>query len=365
LPFDLLFAGDELTAATSDTAWVAAMCAVERALARSCAEAGVIPAEAATKIEDACAPERYDPAQIMRDGRAVANPAQPFVELLRAEAGDARNWVHFGATSQDVVDSASMLIARSVRGSILGELDAVAATCRRLAEEHRGTPMAARTLLQQAVPTTFGLKAANWLVAVVEARRQLAGVELAAQLGGAAGTLAGYGDKGVEVLHRFAANLGLAEPVLPWHTNRLRISALASALEGAAGACAKIALDVILLAQTEVAEVHPPAGGSSAMAHKQNPALAVVAVAAARQVAPQVSLVHEHERAAGAWQAEWAPLSRALAYTGGAASATRETLDGLVVDAERMRANIDPALAAYPEPDVALIDRALDLTRDV
>src|SRR5262249_6211769 len=158
-------------------------------------------------------------------------------------------------------------------------------------------------------------------------------VELAVQLGGAAGTLADFGDRGPDVLRRLAAELELAEPALPWHTDRLRVAALASALETAAGACAKIAFDVILLAQTEVAEVTVPSGGSSAMAHKQNPALAVVAVAAARQVAPRVDLVHEHERAVGAWQAEWASISQALAYAGGAIAAVRDTLAGLTVHA--------------------------------
>jgi 3-carboxy-cis,cis-muconate cycloisomerase len=364
LPFDLLFAGTEPAAATSDAAWLEAMCVVERALARACAAAGVIPAEAAEAISSACDPGRYDVRRIMEQGRRVANPAQPLVEALRAEAGDAAEWVHYGATSQDVVDTGLMLIARTTRSLILADLDAIADRCAALADEHRSTAMAARTLLQQAVPTTFGLKAAGWLVAVVEARRLLAGVELAAQLGGAAGTLADYGDKGPDVLSRFAADLELAEPVLPWHTNRVRVAVLGSALETAAGVCAKIAYDVILLAQTEVAEVSVPTGGSSAMAHKQNPALAVVAVAAARQVAPQVGLVHEHERAAGAWQAEWASLSHALAYTGGATSAVRETLAGLEVDAERMRANLAPALVDSAAPNVALVDRALEAYRD-
>jgi 3-carboxy-cis,cis-muconate cycloisomerase len=364
LPFDLLFAGDELTAATSDGAWLGAMCAFERALARANAGAGVIPAVAAATIEGACTPDRYDAAEIMRAGRRVANPAQPFVEALRRLVGDAREWVHFGATSQDVVDTALMLVARDARVTILDELDRVAATCAALADDHRVTAMAARTLLQQAVPTTFGLKAAGWLVATVEARRQLAAVELAVQLGGAAGTLADYGDQGADVLRRLAAELELAEPVLPWHTDRVRIAALAAALETAAGVCAKIARDVILLAQTEVAEVDVPSGGSSAMAHKQNPALAVVAVAAARLVAPRIDLAHEHERAAGAWQAEWASLSHALAYTGGAAAALRETLDGLTVHADRMRANMDEQLHEYPEPGDALIDRALAFHRD-
>jgi 3-carboxy-cis,cis-muconate cycloisomerase len=229
--------------------------------------------------------------------------------------------------------------------------------------------MAARTLLQQAVPTTFGLKAAGWLVAVVEARRRLAAVELAAQLGGAAGTLGALGGKGLDVLRLFAEELDLAEPTLPWHANRIRVVELGAALELVAGACGKIALDVVLLAQTEIAEISVPWGGSSAMSHKRNPAGAVVAVAAARQAArTSFDLLHEHERAAGAWQAEWTALSDALAFAGGAATALRETLEGLEVNAERMRANLDAALTAELEDGLAsvgaLVDRALDLYRN-
>jgi 3-carboxy-cis,cis-muconate cycloisomerase len=247
---------------------------------------------------------------------------------------------------------------------VLGHADAAAAACARLADENRGTVRAARTLLQQAVPTTFGLKAASWLVGVVDARRRLAAVELAAQLGGAAGTLASLGDRGPEVLRLYARELGLAEPPLAWHANRVRVAELGGALGLVAGACGKVALDVILLAQTEVAEVRAPAGGSTAMAHKRNPASAVLAVAAARQAAPAFSLLHEHERAAGAWQAEWPELSRALAYAGGAAAALRTTLEGLQVDAERMRANMAPVLADYPEAGEAFVDRALAHYRD-
>jgi 3-carboxy-cis,cis-muconate cycloisomerase len=278
------------------------------------------------------------------------------VRRLREVSGGA----HEGATSQDIVDTALMLVAERARTLVVADLDAVAAACARLADEHRGTVMAARTLLQQAVRTTFGLKAAVWLAGVVQARRRLAAVELAAQLGGAAGTLASFGDDGPNVLRRYAAELGLAEPAVPWHANRVRVAELVDALALVAGACAKIAGDVILLAQTEVAEVSAPAGGSTAMAHKRNPATAVVAVAAARQTAPRIDLAGQHERAAGVWQAEWPAVTTALAYAGGAAAATRETLDGLQVDAERMRANMSPELADYPPASDTFVDRALE-----
>jgi 3-carboxy-cis,cis-muconate cycloisomerase len=248
------------------------------------------------------------------------------------------------------MDTAAVLVARRAVGLIDAELAGVAAACASLAAEHRSTPMAARTLLQQALPTTFGLKAAGWLVAVDEARDRLAGVSLEVQLGGAAGTLAAYGDDGLRVVAALAAELELAEPVLPWHTRRGRIGELGAALALAAGAVEKIALDVKLMAQTEVGEVSESAaggrGGSSTLPHKRNPVGAALAIACAHGARGACSVLmgaqaQEHERAAGAWQAEWEALSRALALTGGAAAALGDALDGLSVDGGRMRANLE------------------------
>jgi len=356
LLFEALFVPRQIRDAVDGRAWVQAMLDAEAALARVEARAGVIPAGAAEEIAAACDASRFDVEEIGEEGRRVANPAEPLVRRLR----EVNEWAHYGATSQDVVDTAMMLVAERARALILDEADGVAAACARLADEHRGTVMAGRTLLQQAVPTTFGLKAAGWLAGVVEARRRLAAVALASQLGGAAGTLASLGEKAPEVLRLYAEELGLAEPALPWHANRVRVADLANALGLLAGACAKIALDVILLAQTEVAEVSVPAGGSTAMPHKRNPASAVVAVAAARQAATRIDLVGEHERAAGVWQAEWPAVTAALAYAGGTAAATRETLAGLTVNADRMRANMAPELADYAEAGDAFVDRALE-----
>jgi 3-carboxy-cis,cis-muconate cycloisomerase len=274
------------------------------------------------------------------------------VRALRERVGgDAATWVHVGATSQDVMDSAAMLVARNALGLIDDELDGIARACARLADEHRDTVMAARTLLQQAVPTTFGLKAAGWLVAVLDARSRIGRLTLPAQLGGAAGTLAVFGGSGVEVARLFAEELDLAEPALPWHADRGRIADLAGALGAVAAAAAKIGLDVVLLAQTELGEVsEADGGGSSTMPQKRNPARAVRARACARGVHAQVPVLthgeHELERAAGAWQAEWNALSEALALAGGAAAAIRECLDGLEVHAERMRANMTDGLFA-------------------
>jgi 3-carboxy-cis,cis-muconate cycloisomerase len=347
LPFEALFVPDPIREAVSGQAWLEAMLVAEGALAVAEARAGVIPTDASGEIRNACDAARFDFEEIAAAGRPVANPVEPLVRALReAVGGDAARYVHWGTTSQDVLDTASMLVARRSLGLIRAELDAVAAACARLAEDHRRTVMAARTLLQQAVPTTFGLKAASWLVGVVEARARLAAVRLAAQLGGAAGTLAALGEKGPEVLKLFAKELGLAEPAVPWHTVRVRIGELGGALDLSAGACAKIALDVTLLAQTEVAEVSTGDNGrSSTMPHKRNPASAVLALACTRQAHAHAgvltaSLVQEHERAVGAWQAEWEALSGALAYSGGAAAATRRTLDALTVDEERMRQNV-------------------------
>ena len=264
--------------------------------------------------------------------------------------GDAAGYVHHGATSQDVMDTATMLVARGALDLVLADLASVEEQLAALAEAHRSTPMVARTLLQHALPTTFGFKAAGWLVALLEARERLVVVRderLAAELGGAAGTLAALGEQGLDVLTLYADELELAEPVLPWHTNRTRIAELGAALDTCAGVLAKIGLDLALLAQTEVGEVREGGtGGSSTLPQKRNPIRSTHARACAELVHGYASVlaravVQEHERAAGAWHAEWEALTGALAYTGGAASAIGEALTGLEVDEERMRRNLE------------------------
>jgi 3-carboxy-cis,cis-muconate cycloisomerase len=353
--FDRIFVPDEFREALSDRAWLQAMLDAERALAAAEARAGVIPPEAAEAIASACEWERFDPAELGEQGRSAGNPVEPLVRALTAAVdGDAARYVHWGATSQDILDTAAMLVSRRVLDLLLEALAEVARECATLAEAHRETPMAARTLLQQAVPTTFGLKAAGWLVALLEARRGLlrARENLAAQLGGAAGTLAPLGEAGTEVARLFAEELGLRESLVPWHTNRVRIAELGAALAITAGALAKIGLDVALMAQTEVGEVAEAEGGvSSTMPQKRNPVGSALAIACARQVEGHASVLiaalpQEHERAVGAWHSEWPALSGALAYTGGAAEATRRALDGLEVDAERMRVNLSGAVMA-------------------
>jgi 3-carboxy-cis,cis-muconate cycloisomerase len=349
--FGPLFVPRQLLDAVSDQAWFEAMLEVESALARAEAAAGIVPEDAAAAISAACRVDLYDLGELLEQGRAVGNPAEPLVRALRQRAGaEAAGHVHRGATSQDVIDTAAMLISRRTLDLIRGELDRVAAGLAALADEHRSTPMAARTLLQQAVPETFGYKAAGWLVAVLEARRRLWQVRterLALQLGGAAGTLAALEGQGLEVLRRLAVELELVEPELPWHTNRTRVAELGGALDVCASVLAKIGLDLVLLAQTEVGEVSEGAdGGSSTMPQKRNPVRSVLARACAELVSGYASVlarsvVQEHERAAGAWHAEWAALSGALAYTGGAAWNVAEALEGLDVDALRMQQNLE------------------------
>jgi 3-carboxy-cis,cis-muconate cycloisomerase len=349
--FGPLFVPEQLLDAVSDRAWFAAMLEVESALARAEATAGIAPAEAADAIVDACRLDLYDLGELFQQGRAVGNPAEPLVRALRQQVGgDAAGYVHRGATSQDVIDTAAMLVSRRALDLIGAELDRVAAGLAALAETHRATPMAARTLLQQAVPTTFGLKAAGWLVAVLETRQRVEQMQterLAVQLGGAAGTLAALGEQGVEVLRLLAAELELAEPELPWHTNRTRVAELGAALDVCASVLAKIGLDLVLLAQTEVGEVRErTGGGSSTMPQKRNPVHSVLARACAELVSGHASVlarsvVQEHERAAGAWHAEWEALSGALALTGGAAWNIAEAVESLEVDTDRMRANLE------------------------
>jgi 3-carboxy-cis,cis-muconate cycloisomerase len=355
--FRPIFVPDELREAVSGRAWLQAMLDAEAALATAEARVGLIPHEAVAVIVSCCEATRFDPEGLGRDGRAAGNPVPPLVKALTAAVSevseDAARFVHKGATSQDIVDTAAMLVTRRALDLMLAELEGISRACARLAEEHRGTIMAGRTLLQQALPTTFGLKAAGWLVSVLETRRKLLEVRdhgLGAQLGGATGTLASLGESGVSVLGEFARELELSEPTVPWHTDRTRIAEIGGSLSLVAGVMGKISLDIILMAQTEVGEVTESAeggrGGSSTLPHKRNPILSVVAAADTRRVQALAQTLYgamagEHERAAGAWHAEWEAISDALALTGGAAAAVREATEGLEVQPEKMRKNLD------------------------
>ena len=348
--FDEVLAAGPVREQVADRRWLAAMLETEAALARAQAALGLIPAEAAAAVTAACVPARFDLADLAAGAAGPGTPVLPLVTALRRAVPDGLGrYVHFGATSQDVLDTAAMLVAHRALGPLLADLDGAAAAAGDLARRYRDTPAAGRTLLQHAVPVTFGLKAAGWLVALREARDLLVRVRtrrLAVQLGGAAGTLDAYGDAGPALVRRFAAELGLAAPLLPWHTDRTRVAELAGALATAAGVVGKAARDVTLLAQSEVGEVAEAApGASSAMAHKRNPVAAVAALAAAVQtpgLAATVfgAMVQEHERAAGAWHAEWRPLRELLVAAGSAAHWLRRCLTGLIVDEAAIARNL-------------------------
>jgi 3-carboxy-cis,cis-muconate cycloisomerase len=364
--FDALGSTDELMEATGDRAWLGAMVEVEAALARAEAAAGLIPAAAGAATEEACPGVALDAVDVARRGRPDATPVIALVAAIREAVGEPHGrWVHYGATSQDIVDTAAMVVTCRALEIIQRHNTDVVVSSAALAARYRNAPMMGRTLLQHAAPVTFGLKAAGWLVAAMEAGDALSRLRprLAVQLGGPVGTLASLGDAGLEVVARMAVALDLSEPVLPWHAARGRMAEIASTMAVAAGTCAKVATDVVLMSQSEVAEVEEAGGGaSSSMPHKRNPAAAVTALASARRAHGLAAtllgaMAHEHERAAGAWQAEWGTLSALLVTAGGAVAATDRSLAGLQVNAATMaeRAGGGPAGIAG-----LLVDRALE-----
>jgi 3-carboxy-cis,cis-muconate cycloisomerase len=347
--FDGVFARGAVD--TSDHAWLQAMLDTEAALARALEAAGLAEPGAGAAVTAAAQAGAFDPAEL---GRRAAGPGNPVPALVRELTGrlprGPAGAVHQGATSQDIIDTAAMLLARQALGAIAADLAAAAAAAAGLAAAHRDTIMVGRTLLQQAVPVTFGLVGAGWLTALDEARAALARVvttRLAVQFGGAAGTLAPLGGRGREVAGLLAIELGLAEPVLPWHTDRLRVTEIGGACAAVTGVLGKIARDVTLLAQSEIGEVREGGrrGGSSAMPHKSNPVAAIAVLGCTRQIPGLLATLaaaaeQGHQRAAGAWHAEWEPLSDVLRLTGSAASWAADLLAGLEPDPDRMRDNL-------------------------
>lgn len=351
--FEPLYATDAVLASTDDTAWLQAMLDVEAAIARAGAKAGLVPPAAADAIAAGCVAGDFDAADI--GGRAVASATWivPLVADLQARVpASARGFVHLGATSQDVIDTAMSLVVARTIDVIAPVLLDVAASLADLTRAHRDTLQIGRTLLQHAAPTTFGLACAGWLTGVDEA---LAGLDrvrqdrLAVQFGGAVGTLARYGDEGAHVAALVAGELGLVAPTMPWHTTRVRIGEAAAALGIVAGSLAGIAGDVALLSSSDVGEVAEGApGGSSAMPYKRNPSRAVLVTACAHQVPALVATLlaaapQEHQRAAGRWQAEWPTMTSLLRLVGAAATHTRSMVSDLKVDVHRMRTNLDAA----------------------
>jgi 3-carboxy-cis,cis-muconate cycloisomerase len=349
------FARGGAAAAVSDDAWFRALLDVEAALARAAARAGLVPATAADAVTAACAdPAGLDLARVVARAADAGNPVPPLVRVLQDAVGERDAVaVHVGATSQDVVDTALVLLSRRAVSAIDADLRAAADRVAALARAHRDDVMMGRTLMQQGLPTTFGLKAAGWLAGLDGARLRLAEVvaTLPVQYGGAVGTLAASGGAGVAVRAALAEELALATTAVPWFTMRLPIADLAGALGAAAGVVATTALDVVLLAQSEVAEVAEVGegrGGSSAMPHKRNPVAAISARACARRAPGLVATLfaameQEHERAAGAWHSEWPALTDLLGTVGSAAAWLAESLRGLRPDPARMAATAEAA----------------------
>jgi 3-carboxy-cis,cis-muconate cycloisomerase len=346
-----------MRAVCDDVACLQHMLDFEAALARAEAATGVIPAGAAGPIERACKAGAFDLAALADAATRSGNLAIPLVKALTADVAkadpDAARYVHWGATSQDVIDSAAMLTLRAGIDVLLADISRAIAGFARLAELHRNTAIVARTWLQHALPMPFGLKLAEYAAALQRSRvrlRRLRRESLSLQFGGAAGTLAALGDMGLKVAERLAQDLQLPLPDAPWHTHRDRIAEAASVLAIVAGTCGKIARDVQLLMQTDVAEAFEPAGegrgGSSTMPHKRNPVAAATALAAAI-MAPNLaatifaSQVQDHERSAGPWHAEWPTLPSLLLVTSGALAAIVDIAEGLEVDVARMRVNLD------------------------
>jgi 3-carboxy-cis,cis-muconate cycloisomerase len=348
---------DSLSELFSDRSVLQAMLDFESALARAEARAGVIPKSAAGVISGAAKAEAFDVAALARDtlraGTFGIPLAKALTERLRAINAEAARFVHWGATSQDVSDTALILLLKRAQPILTADLARVERALQKISDDHRNTVMLGRTLLQPAPPVSFGLKASGWLSAIRRSRRRLEnafGEALILQLGGASGTLGSLGDKGTAIAAELASELGLGLPEAPWHTHRDRLATLVCACGVLTGSLGKMARDISLLMQYEVSEASEPSGegrgGSSTMPHKRNPIACAVTLAAAHRVPGEVAnflsaMVQEHERAVGGWQAEWPIVTTVVQSTGVAAASMAEAVEGMSVDAERMRANIN------------------------
>jgi 3-carboxy-cis,cis-muconate cycloisomerase len=346
-----------MRAICDDVAGLQNMLDFEAALTRAEAAAGVIPASAPGPIAQACKAEKFDLAALADAATRSGNLAIPLVKALTAAVAkadpEAARYVHWGATSQDVIDSAFMLTLRAAIEALSADLDRAIAGFAAQAKKHRHTAMVGRTWLQHALPMPFGLKLAEYAAALNRSRarlRRLRSETLALQFGGASGTLAALGEHGWRVAEHLARELGLPLPEAPWHTHRDRFAEAASVMAIITGTCGKIARDVSLLMQTDVGEAFEPSGegrgGSSTMPHKRNPVAAATALAAAT-MAPNLAAtifaaqVQDHERSAGPWHAEWPTLPSLLLVTSGGLAAIVDIAEGLEVDVARMRANLD------------------------
>ena len=354
---DPLFRSQAVEKAFSNRATLQAMLDFEAALARAEARAGFIPASAAPAIEAKCRAELYDMTVLARAAANAGNLAIPLVKqltlLVAKKEKDAARYVHWGATSQDAIDTGRVLQLRQALALISSELDLFAVVLGEFVHKNRATLVVARTWMQQALPTTFGLKAAGWLDAIDRHRARLAETQercLVLQFGGAVGTMAALGARGLDVAANLAKELQLPLPELPWHSHRDRMAEIATTIGLCCGTLGKIARDISLHTQTEVGEVFEPTadgrGGSSTMPHKRNPVTCAVVLSAAARVPPLVStmlsaMVQEQERGLGGWHVEWETLPEIVRLTAGALHHLTTTVSELEIDPERMRQNLD------------------------
>lgn len=354
---DPLFRWQAVEDIFSDRARIQSMLEFEAALARAEAGVGAIPASAAAPIAAKCRAELFDFKALAQATALAGNLAIPLVKqltaLVAAEDKEAARYVHWGATSQDAIDTGFVLQARRALELIAEELERFSEILARLAQQHRDTTLPARTWLQQALPTTLGLRVVGWLDAVDRHRVRLAETRsrtLVLQFGGAVGTLAALGEKGMVVAKALGEELKLPVPAVPWHAHRDRVAEIATTLGLCTGTLGKIARDLSLEAQTEVAEIFEPAGpgrgGSSTMPHKRNPVTAAVVLAAATRVpalagAMLSAMVQEQERGLGGWHAEWETLPEIISLTAGALHHLADTVDSLDINADKMRANLE------------------------
>ena len=373
--FDALFSYEALEGTLSDEARVRALLRFEAALASAEARAGVIPESSARKIADHCRTFKFDVDVIAKQVALAGNIAIPLVkaltESLAQQDKDAARFVHWGATSQDAIDTGFLLQTREVLDLSEKDLACLTGLLATLAEEHRTTPIVARTWMQQAAPSTFGVVVAGWLDAILRHRIRLAEIRpriLTLQFGGAVGTLAALRERGQSVAKHLASELQLSLPSIPWHTHRDRFVELATYLGLLTGTLGKVGRDISLLSQTEVGELREPAaegrGGSSTMPNKRNPVTSAVLIAAATRAPGLVSTMlaampQEYQRGLGGWQAEWETLPELLRISAGALHHLVEMVPGLEVDRQHMRENIasSKGLIFAEAVSVALADR--------
>jgi 3-carboxy-cis,cis-muconate cycloisomerase len=357
----------------SPRASVQAMLDVEGALAKAGAAVGLVPADSALAIAAGCSAEAIDLEALYDDAARAGTVVIPLVKWLKSAIPDHAAYVHVGSTSQDIIDTGLILQLMRALPLLLGDMALMADGAAQLAQTHAATPIAGRTLLQTALPVSFGLKAAYWLTAIEDSRRAVihaASEALVLQCGGAAGTLDAVAGYAAEFTAALGADLGLPVPIIPWHTRRAPLLRLAAAITGAVGVAGKIGTDIALMMQPELAELSEPAapgrGGSSAMAHKRNPTLSITARAAATRMPGYLASLaaaqmQEHERAAGAWQAEAAIWPSLMLCASGAMAAMAEALPGLIVNPDAMRHNLShlPDATAASGAAAALISAAI------